>query len=165
MGLTFTEAFGREVFMVCGSGETEEELFLTDDWDDLQAHLRNLSISLDEPPKVLHGYVSSAEFIPANPPLKNIHVIYSEDNFKTGYVIEPGTDDVDSLAQEIESVITASVSSGMLGHAPTIDDVYIFYGYELQVVFSVNDDLVDDEIAETCKGIVSQVNLLRSWTI
>lgn len=104
---------------------------------------------------VLHGVLTSAKSIPADLMERECYVIVMEptsrcavDAALKGVVIESDAgDQADILAEEIEEGIKKARGS------ISIDDMYILYGYRVELGLCINEGSLDEENIEVCKKV------------
>ena len=153
------DAIRKEIFIVTGSEDEEsEEIKVFATWKNLILHLNNMNAAIDSDTRVFHGILSPAEVLPSSFKGKSIFVVCLDPTDKTrtkGCLVESVSDTPADLGEEIESVISMGESS----HAQSIDidDIYILYGYQLEVCLSINEEEIDEEILHTCKKIHKDV--------
>jgi hypothetical protein len=156
-----TQYIGEEVFIVAGSEDEEtSEIKAFGTWGDLVEYLKTLTPTSDPETRVFHGVLTPGEFLPNSFRGKSAYVIcldpYESSN---GCIVESGSENPEGLAEEISSVMKLG---GPLSDMRTdIDDIYILYGYQLEICLSINDDDLDEEVISTCKEIADEVEISR----
>ena len=149
-GLTFREALEeRDIFLIAGDEDvTEGPIFMFSNIDDVEEHLRDLTPSLDGCIKLLHGSLAKADYLPADFHNRTPFVICVDpDDPTNSFVIESGASSPAELAEEIETFLT---TGGSFATIPDIDDIHIFYGYEIGTCLQPIEEDIDDEAIETC---------------
>ncbi len=151
--LTYDEAVNEEqIFLVTGEEDSDEgPTTFYNSMDEVEDHLKNIHVSLDSGAKVLHGILTTAQYLPTSFRGRTAFVVIRnpEDPFLSA-VIESGASTPEELAEEIESFLLG----GNVGITiPEIEDIYIFYGYELTVCLAVDWDDLDDESLHRCQQV------------
>ena len=147
----------REIFLVAGPEDEEStEVFASEKWEGLLGHLSSKNPTIESGIRVFHGILTIAEFLPKSFKNKSAFVIcMNPKKDREGFVIESESDDPESMAEQLELVI--SEGQPFVLEDPDIDDYFILYGYQLRTCMSVSQDEVDEEAIETCKEISSEV--------
>lgn len=143
---------GREVFIVA-DGEEEEpgDILFTESQAELSEGLLHLSIDVDTETRVFHGVLALAEYLPPSFKGKTAFIVYLKDELAgKGGVIEGG-DTPEELAKDIEGII--KTSKKMMKEPITIDNLYILYGYQLELGLAINEEDIDEEVIFTCLQI------------
>ncbi len=137
------------------------ELEIFDSYERLLSHLRTKNISICLDVRVIHGILTSAKSIPKNFYGKQAFILlFDPDGESQGILLDSDADnDCQELATEIQKLL-ASEEAG--GFSFEIDDVYILYGYELNVVMSVDEDDLDEEIISKCKKVADEAAKLEA---
>lgn len=156
----------KEIFLAYSGEENNNqhgssvEVFTTTELLALVEHLKKMTPSLDHDTIVLHGVLTKASSIPKNLRGKKAFIlledIYTADN---ALVLEAEVHSDKELAKKINNLIDEKYKH--LAPFPwknypisiTIEDVYIFYGYEVSVILSLDEEELDEEIIEACKKI------------
>jgi hypothetical protein len=136
------------------------EVGLFDNYEKLLEHLRTKNICVCPDLRVIHGILTSAKSIPRN--LRNRQafiLLFDPKNEGQGVLLDSAAEDnCQELATEIQNLLASEEAASF---AFEIDDVYILYGYELNVVMSVDEDDIDEEIISTCKEIAEDAEKLE----
>jgi hypothetical protein len=152
---------GKEVFLVVGSEDEEaSDIGVFETWGDLVEHLKTLTPTSDPETRVFHGMLTIGEFLPISFRGKSAYVICLDpcENSK-GCVVESSSSGPEGLAEEISSVMRLG---GQISDTKIdIDDIYILYGYQLEICLSINDDDIDEEVISTCKEIANEIEIAR----
>lgn len=159
--MALTDFLGEEVFVVT-SGEEEDEspIHIYSDMYELIEFMKSFSPDTDSDTRVLHGVLTSAEILPSTLKNKSAFVIFLNPvDDKVGYVSESGSTTTKELAMEIETTI--AFGDDVFGVRPTIDDVFILYGYQIETCLSIRDDDLDEEAIYTCKKISDDIDEIR----
>jgi len=151
--MTFEESFGKEIFLICGDVDVAEELFVFGEWGDLDVYLKSQPVSQYNAPRVLHGVITPATFLPNSIMGRPVHLICSEDGFETGYVIELSASNANELSLEVEVAVNGNISGC---YKTEIEDIFLFYGYEVPTSYTVDEESIDDEIIHTCLRIAEE---------
>jgi len=154
------EHIGQEIFVAGYDGDQEVgELAMFDSVCDLNEHLSNMNPVSETNLTVVHGILTSAEYIPEGPG-RGVYVIVVDPLDKdNGCIYEFTNGDPDDLADLIEGSILKNKHSEL--GSLTIDNIFILYGYEVSMCYAVNEDEVDDEIIETSQKIADGANEMR----
>jgi hypothetical protein len=148
--LTFREALEeRDIFLVAGDEDGElGPIFMFNNITDVEEHLRELTPSLDNYIRLLHGSLAKADYLPADFHNRTPFVICVDpDNPINAFVIESGAASPSELAEEIEIFLK---TGGTFATIPDIDDIHIFYGYEISTCLQPVEEDIDEEAIETC---------------
>lgn len=151
--LTYIEAMAEdEVFVVTGDEDLDDSpTYIFGNLDDVEDYLKTLQASMDANTRVLHGVLTSAEYLPTDFRNRTVFVVIrSPEDAMSAVVVESGASAPAELAEEIEVLVQTGHHMATI---PDIDDVYIFYGYELTIRLTVNWDDVDEEIIDTCTHV------------
>lgn len=136
------------------------ELEIFDQYERLLSHLRTKNISICSDTRVIHGMLTSAKSIPKDLCGKQAFILLFDPNSGSqGILFDSGSDNnCQELATEIQKLLVSEEAASFFFE---IDDVYILYGYELNVVMSVDEDDLDEEIISTCKKIADEAAKLE----
>lgn len=132
-----------------------------DSVEDMNKSLNGMHPELSDEIKAYHGVLTSAKYIPKNINKKitaRIIVTNPRDESES-IVYGDEEDDVEELAESIETLITDNLQSPY--EDITIDEVSILYGYELDLGFNVDLDSLDEESSDKCKKLVEEVNRIE----
>jgi hypothetical protein len=156
------EYIGKEVFIVAYSEEeTTGGVFITDDWEALTTYMNLLSVDCDYDKRVLHGVLTAASVLPQSIMNKNVFVISLNPNKNDeGVCVDLGTSSVEEVAKCVEKFITESHVIAFDTEVD-IDDVFILYGYQLPLCLSVSYSELDEEVIDTCEGMLQEINEIR----
>lgn len=148
---------GKEVFIVVdGEDEEDSDINVLENIEDLTTHLMSLNIIIDSDTRVIHGILTSGEFLPSNLHKKSAYIIcLNPNNDSSGFVSESGCADSSELAQEIETLVFHGFPA--TGMDISMDNIYILYGYQLETYISINMEEIDSEAIDTCKKISDEV--------
>jgi hypothetical protein len=151
----------REIFIVTGAEEEETtDIFFTADIDALKLHLLYMDPIVDNDIRVLHGMLTSAKCLPPSFHGKSVFLVAIDPkSLKSGCVVESACDSPGDLAEEIEGVIEQGgpFNSFVVG----IEDIFVFYGYQLSLALTINGDDLDEEVIESCKLIASDIDTVK----
>lgn len=153
---------GEEVFVTCSvveaAGHGELQIFPSfRGMLDLSEHLSGIAADSGTDIRVLHGLLLPAVHLPAS--LRGVTpflVVQSKTNDNMGFVIESCANTVENFAADLVGLLKNGASMGY-EDADDIDDLYVLYGYELQVVLKVEEEELDDEIINRCLAIQGEV--------
>lgn len=136
------------------------EIFVTTELMVLVEYLKRLTPSLDYDTVVLHGVLTKASSIPKNLRRKRAYIILEDIyNADQALVLEAGIQSDKELAEKVNDVIDGKdrhlLPLPWKNYAidADIEDIYIFYGYEVSVVLSLDEEELDEEIIDTCKKV------------
>ena len=126
------------------------ELACYDFFSGLKEHLTLISPDSEPGLMALHGVLTSAKFIPGEIPDVSVWIVLQNpDNEDEGCLIEASAEGgPDVIAKEIENLLE-SIDCPV--DNIDIDDVFLLYGYELNLGYGVNEDEIDDERLKECK--------------
>ena len=150
---TILKFVGREVFVFGSNIEDEvpKELKVTTVFNEMQRHLHNEDARLSSGALLLHGVLTSAVSIPNDVPKGTyIYIILPEANHAgDSFII--AVESVDHLTAIIEAavnpVIAPTSSAETLDYLfdvdiQNIEDVFVLYGYEVDLVYHTNIDSI-----------------------
>jgi hypothetical protein len=153
----------KEIFIICGDEDQDiGEIFVTDNWDDLDVHLKGLSPDVHSGTRVFHGVCTSAEFLPDDMYGKAAFVVCQDpDDPERGCIVEASCDTSDELASDIAQTMeygSLHLFDGVLG----IEDIFVLYGYQLETCICCDEDELDEEVIEACEMIGTQVKMTEA---
>jgi hypothetical protein len=154
---------GKEVFVVGTDGDVETgDIDVFDTVEELNEHLSRLNPIAESNITVIHGILTSAEYIPDDIGHGAFVIALDPGDPDTGAIFEVMETDPSKLADIVEDLVTNEggsiyTAANELGTV-TIEDVFIIYGYELTLGYSVSEDEVDEGIIEECKEIADVAN-------
>lgn len=160
MSTNLNDYEGKSVFVV-GTDALKDtgELAVYESFTDLNEHLKMLSPSSEPDILVLHGVLTSANYIPGEIG-RHIYVLVQDpQDREAGCIYETECSrDINLLSEVISDTVAGN-------DCPcdnvTIDNVFILYGYELNTGYSVHEDEIDEEVIETCQNITEPVKEMR----
>lgn len=151
---------GESVFVIGADALKDTgELAVYESFTDLNEHLEMLSPSSEPDILVLHGVLTSANYIPGEIGRHIYILVQDPEDRECGCIYE--TDcrgDIDLLSTVVLDTIAGD---DCLYDNVTIGDVFILYGYELNTGYSVHEDEIDEEVIETCQNIAEPVKEMR----
>lgn len=121
------------------------ELGIYKSFEDLVEYLATKTANINSDIRVLHGVLTSATTIPQDFCGRQAYILVST---KDGYGITMDSDsdnDCVELASEIEKLLSEEETE-----LHSIEDVFILYGYEINVILSVDEGDVDEEMMKMC---------------
>ncbi len=155
---------GKEVVVIAGDDAAFTKISIYENMADASEYLKIKDLEEYYDTKAYHGVLARANALPSELNGKDCYIIvigkscYSDRNWR-GYIYSVETDgNVELLASEVEDVIT---KDSPYIYNICIDDIYVLYGYRLQLGLCINDDLFDEETIETCKTIVKEVEAVQ----
>jgi hypothetical protein len=157
--MTIEKFIGEEVFIVapdetCMDDDQSSEMHVTGNFMELVEDLQGKG-ETDLPLRVVNGILTTARNIPNDLFGKNPWlVVVNPLDPDIGYLIELYVDNSDDVAEAIERIIDEG--RGLMD----IDDIFILYGYELNICLAVNEDELDEDSIETCKKIATKAEMM-----
>jgi hypothetical protein len=153
------EHLGREIFVAGYDGDLESgELGMFDSISDLNNFLSSMSPVSETNLTVLHGILTSAEYIPEDIGAGAHVVVVDPRDEDNGCVYEFIGSDADGLVKIIEELMSETHKD--LGDL-TIDNIFILYGYEMSMCYAVNEEEVDEQAIEDSQKIAESANKMR----
>lgn len=155
---------GKEVVVIAGDDTAFTKIRIYGNVADAGECLKMRDSETNYDIKAYHGVLSTGEVLPSELDGKEcyvmiIHSSYFFEGGWRGYVYPVETDDdVEELAKEIENAIGDKTPHI---YGVRIEDIYVLYGYKLQLGLCINEDLFDEEAIETCKHIVKEVETIK----
>ncbi len=155
-----------EVFVIFSDYEATVDIVALKSLGETLDYLKNLEPEDHFETKVLHGVFAPADVLPSSmddndcflmvfTPGCGIENIGLRGNvFETDCACNPSY-----LAKEIEDLINDN--DKQLLYAPDIEDVYVLYGYEVDLGLCINEDTLDEEKADSCKRVVEETMHIR----
>lgn len=140
-----------EVFVVGVDNITAKsgELAAFKSFENLIEHLGTKSIGINSDLRAMHGVLTSAKAIPNNFCGRQAFILIADpENPGYGLLIDSDSDnDCGELAKEIENLLK---SEEIAANFVEIDNVFILYGYEINIILSVDEDEIDEEMIASC---------------
>jgi len=155
---------GKEVVVIAGDDGAFTKINIYENMVDAGELLKMKDLEEHYDIKAYHGILAASNALPSRLDGKDCYVIVVSKTFYSsrglrGYVYSVETDDdVELLATEIENIIKGTTPHI---YSLSIDDIYVLYGYRLQLGLCINDDLFDEEAMETCKTIVKEIKAVQ----
>ncbi len=155
----------KEVFVVAEDEMNTVEIGVYDDVVDVIEHLQTLDPLNDVNTKVYHGVLTKADVLPSSSKGKKCFILVID--LTTGFADAPiegcafesdCENDVSILAGEIEHIVN---DNEYVTFPIEIENLFVLYGYSMDVTLGINDDEVDDEIIDTCKKVVEETKQIR----
>lgn len=146
----------QEIYLLGSDGMSdtgELSAYDCDFFSSLKEHLTLISPMTEPSLIALHGVLTSARSIPAEIPDVSVWIILQDSNdLDDGCVIEASPEGgPDVIAKEIEALLE---NQDCPVDNLTIDDIFLLYGYELNLGYGVNEEEIDDERLKECKYMV-----------
>lgn len=162
--MSMKNMIGEEVFVVgidnviVNSGPLD----IFSSYEEVIDHLNGLNPIVDSDTKIVHGVLTSAEILPDTfDDVKPFIIIKDPDDGEIGSIIEIEDDDkVEDLADRITDLV-AGVGNVEVACLPEIDDIFVLYGYEIDVVLSITEDSMDEQQIETGKKVFDSIEEIR----
>lgn len=144
----------KEVFVVGVDNitSTSGELTVCKSFEKMIEHLGTKSVGVNSDLRALHGVLTSAKAIPKDMCGRQAFILLTDpENSGFGILIDSDSDnDCSELAAEVEKLLSAEEMSESFAE---IDNVYILYGYEVNIILSVDEDEVDVELIDSCMDV------------
>lgn len=154
----------KEIFVVAEDEMNTVEIVIYDEVDGIDSvveYLQTLSPIHDLNTKVYHGVLTPAEVLPSSSRGKKCFILVMDLETGLGQVPLEGCvfesdckEDISVLAEEIEHIVN---DNEYVTFPIGIENLFVLYGYSVEVTLSVNDEEVDEEVIDTCKKIAEEV--------
>ena len=155
----------KEAFIAVEDFDVNLKVKVTNSMEDLHDYLICLEPNDNPDTKVIHGVITEAKYIPGDIKNQKCFLMVLEPGCTIdsldleGIIIESDSGgDSDVLADEIEDLIENPVN---LMCVPNIEEIYIIYGYTMEIGLCVNMDTVDEECVDTCEGVAAEAASMR----
>ena len=156
----------QEVFVIFPDYNTIVDIVITKGLNETLDYLKMFEPEEYFETKVLHGVIAPADILPSDMLDNDCALIVlipgvSVDGLSLrGTVIETDVACNPSfLAKEIEDLIDGADTA--LAYPPVIEDVFVLYGYELELGLCINMDTIDEEKSDSCKKVVGETLRIR----
>lgn len=147
----------QEVFVVGVDHITSSfgELTVCKSFEEMVDYLRGKTVGVSSDLRVLHGVLTSSKAIPNDFCGRQAYILLTDperEGFAEGdsygsFLDSTSDDSCEELADEIEKILASEeIAVSFL----EIDNVYILYGYELNIILSVDEDEVDEDLISQC---------------
>lgn len=145
----------KEVFIVM-----EEEIddgpatvFAFSDYPKLLAHLWSLDTEIDNSIIVYHGSLTNARELPSNidKDVKPFVIISDGPKGNSGVIPFSESDTVTEIEDNIIDVLDGAVP-GIVD--PKINQLFVFYGYKMELRLHVSEDDIDEEKLDKCSKYI-----------
>jgi hypothetical protein len=147
----------KEVFIAIEDFDTNFKAKLTESMEDLQDYLITLNPEDYPEMKVIHGIITKAKYIPEDIRSQKCFIMVLDPgcfidslDLECTIIESDSGGDSDVLAEEIESIVKDATN---LIYMPDIDDIFIIYGYTMEVGLCINPDSADEECIDTCEHV------------
>lgn len=148
---------GEEIYVIFEDWDKLVDIVFCDDLPDAFEYLKLLSPGEFFDTVALHGILTRAESIPADLMTRECFIIVVQPEsylnnigLKAAVIESDAGDSVEVLAEEIEEIIDkGSKWDDSIG----IDDIFILYGYHIELGICINEDSLDEENIEVCKKV------------
>lgn len=144
----------KEVFVVGIDHITASsgELAVYRSFEDLINYLSTKSIAVNSDLRALHGVLTSGKAIPQDFCGRQAFIlIVDPESDNHGILIDSDSeDDCKGLAAEIEKLLA---NEEIAANFVEIDNVYILYGYEMNITLSVNEEDIDEDMMGSCAKV------------
>lgn len=156
MSTNFNDYEGEAVFVI-GTEVLHDvgELVIYESFPELNEHLKLLSPFSEPNILVLHGILTSANYIPGEIGRHIYLLVQDPEDEEAGCIYETECRaDINLLSGLISDIIAGNDCPY---DNAAIDNIFILYGYELNTAYSVHEDEIDEEAIETCQKTAKQV--------
>jgi hypothetical protein len=167
MSNTILDSFLHKEVYIIGPDEDfigKDSIFITDQWDYLLERMKILSPATDGEAILLHGFLATANIVPPNlygkTPFLVIYDKSTRDDLIEGIIIPlEEVTNTKELAKQVEEVLHGRTGNRNINAIePEIDDIYILYGYRLELCLAPNEDDEDEEAILKCQEIISEID-------
>ena len=155
-----------EVFVIFSDYDTTVDVIALKSLGETLDYLKSLEPEDHFETKVLHGVFAPADVLPSSMDDNDCFLIVFvpgcgiEDIGLRGNVFETDCAGNPSfLAKEIEDLI--NINDKHLLFNPGIEDVYVLYGYAVDLGLCISEDSLDEEKADSCKKVVEETMRIR----
>lgn len=155
---------GQEVYIIIGDEDEDvSDIFVTESWEDLVAELATKTPDVDSDVRVFHGVLHSAEFLPNSFHGKSAFVVIQDPSDLTrGCLVESCSDSPEEVAADLTNVIDMG-GGGAFTDLIDIDDIFLLYGYQMNLCITVSEEEVDEEIISAGEMIVDEVKEVQKF--
>jgi len=166
MAFSLNAMTGEEVFLIGYDGQQDTgELAAYEGIDDALEYLKSCNPETEQNLMVLHGILTHARALPSS--LDDVRdkiwiVVVNPNDIEAGGIwkSESGTD-LDALASEVEFLV---LNKSPIDEPMDIEDVYILYGYQLELGLAVNEEDVDESYIRDCEDVAKEAHELHEET-
>jgi hypothetical protein len=140
------------------------EITLFETFEDMQEHLQGLNPETNSDILALHGTITKANTLPAQLHQLQAFIVLINPYKTDGIIIESQAmgKHINTLAFEIENILNTQHDSFPWLDIPLeINDIFILYGYEMDIGMSVNEDDIDEDIVEKSQKIVLELEAIK----
>ncbi len=155
----------KEIFLIAEDEMITAELTVHDEMAGVIERMQLLNPIDNIDTKLYHGVLTSAEVLPSSTRGKKCFILVinldsgDEGGLLEGCVFESDCEDnVEVLAGEIEHIVR---DNEYVTFPINIGNMFVLYGYALEVTLGVADDEIDEEIIDTCTKIAEEVKQIR----
>jgi len=128
------------------------ELTVCSSYEQLLDHLKTKNVSICSDLRVIHGVLTPAKSIPKNIENQQVFIIViNQEDSSHGAILDSESDNnCEELAYEVRSILEDNrITNFFFG----IDQTFILYGYELNIVMSVDEDDIDCDVIDICNKV------------
>lgn len=144
-------SIGRELYIVGPDDEgDQDEVIAFPTVKGLKRFLASMNALVENDLMVVHGVLTSARSIPDDVD-HSAYIIYLDSGDGTG--IGSIRSVQEATPHGVEKAVEEIVELEML---ESVDDVYILYGYEIPLCYTIDDEDVDEQILEECKHVAEK---------
>ena len=149
---------GKEVFIVGLDGDLESgDIEITESLSTLNIRLSMMNPIAESNLTVVHGILTMADYIPDKIGRSAYVIALHPLDIGTGAIFEVNNNSPEGLASLVETVVNDSDISEHMD----IEDVFILYGYELRLGYSIREDEVDEQLVEDCQEVADEANKMK----
>lgn len=158
---------GKLIFLVCApdDNDSSDAFFATTTWSDLITHLNSEEVDADNIPRVLHGILTHAEFLPNNTHGETAYLIAEDPDDQAAILVGTGLSGkstIGELTDTIDEAIGDNKTSFVMSRRDlTIDHLFVLYGHPLSATLSVNKDSVDEASIDNCSKLYDEIGLVK----
>lgn len=167
MSNTILDSFLHNEVYVLGPDEDligADTIFITNQWDVLVDHMKMLSPETEGESILVHGFLTTADVLPPSLYGKTAYLIINDNSVRKDMIdgivipLEEATQPK-HIARQIEDIINGFFNNENVSNIdPGIDDIYILYGYRIELCIAPNEDDEDEEAIQTCKEIIADID-------
>ena len=149
------DMLGKEVYVITDSTEFEvADTTIVETWGELRTSLQACDPTVCNETQVFHGHITSAMQLPPSLEGKTAFIIiYDSNDPSKAVVYESASEDIEAMSIEIEEAIATNSDFDL---TINIEDIFILYGYQMNVSLAVSEEEVDEELLEACERIAKK---------
>ena len=157
----------KEIFLVYNEEKNDNDIpvkvEIISEFMELVEHVKSLIYSIDSGTKILHGLLTRAFSLPKNLKGKSAYIIINNGyNTDRVLIMESGAQSDKDLADTIDALLAYNTTGFTV--PLKLENMYIFYGYELSITLSLDEEEVDEEAIDVCQEIVNDIKIIDLLT-